>query len=144
MPCKKPVKSDQEGLLCETCKKWVHLKCTDLTDAQYDFLKVHEDDAPFFCLNCCPRPHYADIICDNISSNPSANVDADQESSDPLITSLHDSSCSSFDGVISDAHSSDFYYETDESDSDLRGLDFSSLPVQICRRKKGNNDKDKL
>ena len=48
----------------------------------------------------------------------------------------------SSDDEISDAHSSDFAYESDsESDTDLRGLDFSSLPVQTntCKTFKHSN-----
>ena len=59
--CKKPVKSNQKGLECDACKKWVHFKCTDLTETQYDFLGINED-FPFYCLNCKPRSHYADLI----------------------------------------------------------------------------------
>ena len=69
--CKtKPVKSNQKGIQCNTCKKWVHAKCTDLTNAQYDILKADED-LPFFCLICKPRSNYADLIFDqpNVANN---------------------------------------------------------------------------
>ena len=74
--CKtKPVKSNQKGIQCNTCKKWVHAKCTDLTNAQYDILKADED-LPFFCLICKPRLNYADLIFDQpIVSNTVPLVD---------------------------------------------------------------------
>ena len=63
IPCKQPVKTTQEGLQCNTCKKWVHLKCTDLNIEQYTTLS--ETDLPFYCLICSPRQHYADNLFDN-------------------------------------------------------------------------------
>ena len=46
------------------------------------------------------------------------------------------SSTSSSDNEFSDAHSSDFHYESyDESDTNLRGLNFNSLPVQSSQNR---------
>ena len=101
--CKKPVKSNQKGLECDTCKKWVHFKCMDLTETQYDFLGTNED-FPFYCLNCKPRSHYADLIFGNTILSASDNDNLNSSSSD------------------------DYEY-VDDSDSDSRGLDFESLPV---------------
>ena len=110
--CSKPVKCNQKGLECNACKKWVHFKCTDLADDQYNLLEVNED-IPFYCLICSPRPHYADVILDNINS---------------INTVLSETSLNS---SIDSAKSSDFVYADEPEDSDLesRGLNFESLPI---------------
>ena len=76
-----------------------------------DFLDINED-LPFYCLECHPRQHYFDVIFDEHFANNDTTL----------------SSCE-----YSDAHSSDFEWVTDTSDTDLegRGLDFDSLPVLI-------------
>ena len=109
--CSKPVRSNQKGLECNTCKKWVHLKCTDLTEQQYNFLEVDEH-IPFYCLICSPRPNYADVIFESSSFFNTVLTETDLDSS------------------LDSAKSSDFVY-ADESDSDLesRGLNFKSLPT---------------
>ena len=120
LECKQPVKKTQEGMMCDACDKWVHLKCTDLTLSQYDILVNSNEEFLFFCLECKPRQLYADFIFENPhdshnlnSSNPSDSLTSDSEVE------------------FSDANSADFTYEyVDGSDSDSRGLDFDSLPVQ--------------
>ena len=116
--CKtKPVTKNQDGIECNICKKWVHLKCTDLTRDQFDTLVLNADSLPFFCLICKPRALYADIIFDNDNTS--------SELSNSLTVSpdnTYDSECE-----FSPAHDSDFEY-VDDSDSDDRGLDFDSLP----------------
>ena len=107
--CQKPVKSNQKGLECNICVKWVHKKCTDFTDAQYKYLEENEN-VPFYCLICKPQSLFADLI----SEKPNIPINLD--------TSLNDSN-SSLD--CSSANSSDFIY-VDESDSDSEscGLNF--------------------
>ena len=108
--CTNPVKSNQRGLLCNTCNMWVHLKCTNLTKMQYDFLELNED-IPFFCLKCSSNPTYAvqmpeDAILNNSSSSLNSSI------------------------YFSPAHDSDFETECDdESVTDSRGLNFDSLPT---------------
>ena len=62
--CDKPVKTNQKGIECNTCNKWVHLKCTNLTQPQYTFLEQHENE-PFNCLTC--NPDWGCTIPDNPS-----------------------------------------------------------------------------
>ena len=170
----KPVRTNQKGLLCNTCKKWLHLKCTDLSDGQYEFLETHIE-LPFYCLLCKPRPHYADLIFDNtflstantlpshqtdndLSENLSSSVPhkTDDKHADEILdtlssnlptiapitrndNSLPDNSCViNSDTEFSDAHSSDFDWESDESDCDLRKLIllvclFNALLIQTPR-----------
>ena len=114
LECNKPVKSNQKGLECNTCIKWVHKKCTDLTDIQYNFLEDNEN-VPFYCLICKPRPLFADLIFENPTFITNLN------------SSLNDST-SSLD--CSSANSSDFIFVDESgSDSESRGLNFESLAV---------------
>ena len=53
LKCTKPVKKNQKGIECNNCVKWVHLKCTNLTEEQYNFLETNEN-VPFYCLLCEP------------------------------------------------------------------------------------------
>ena len=121
--CCKPVKSNQKGFKCNICDKWIHFKCTNLTLTQYDFLEVNED-TPFFCLICKPRPSYADLIFENI--NASNNNDVSNSSTLPDNNNDNDTPNSSL--YFSSAHSSDFEY-IDDSDTDDRGLNFESLSI---------------
>ena len=121
--CKNAVKSNQLGLYCEICKLWIHFKCSNLTRAHYDFL-AQNVNIPYNCRKCRPLS----ILADDILTT-SSNTNLLNTSSDSL--SLHNNSSSSSSEIkFSDAHSSDFSYESDdtESDSDLRGLNFASLP----------------
>ena len=123
--CSKPVKNNQKGLECNVCSKWLHFKCTDLTEAQYEFLEQNVD-APFYCLLCKPRPSYANLIFEN--TNPNSETD------------LNDSILSEFSSV----HSSDFEYIDTESDSESRGLNFASLPINnnsLANTKKRKSNK---
>ena len=67
--CGKPVKSNQKSIACDQCDKWVHLKCTDLSQGQFDFLSQNEDST-FYCLHCKPRTSYADLIFDDPDEDP--------------------------------------------------------------------------
>ena len=73
--CGKPVKCTQNSLECDLCKKWVHLKCTNLSDEQFEFLASNEN-LPFYCLNCKPRSCYTDLIFDD-ENDSSSDVSAD-------------------------------------------------------------------
>ena len=119
--CQKPVKTNQKGLQCNTCNKWLHLKCTDLTLDQYNFLETNIN-SPFYCLICKPKT----LCADGTSTNINLSVSFD--------SSLNDSN---YNNDTSSANSSDFVYvdETD-SDSESCGLNFNSLPAQRTNAKK--------
>ena len=144
--CSKPVKSNQKAIFCEICKLWVHFKCTSLSKAHYDFLATNVG-IPFNCQKCRPLLFVADEILNAPLSNvnnstcnddSSTAIDLHQQSS-AQITVSHSSISrvdsepvsDKSDDEFSDAHSSDFTFESDEeSDSELRGLNFNSLSTQ--------------
>ena len=195
--CKKNVREGEESICCDKCNKWVHFRCTDLTNDELNRLissenpytcgrclktclkckkycrvnqkvhvcktcmqQIHENcltneyggflndpdsgTSNFFCFNCSPI--LANSLPDSVNPTTSYPIENIELISNPV--SLNDSSIdtasmlASSDDEISDAHSSDFAYESDsESDTDLRGLDFSSLPVQTttCKTFKHSN-----
>ena len=120
--CKKPVKTNQKGLQCNICTKWVHFRCTDLSEDQYLFLETNEN-LPFYCLICKLRALYADGIFND--ANLSVNLDQN----------LNDSTCSNDSFSV---NSSDFVYldeSSSDSDPESRGLNFDSLPVRHTNTK---------
>ena len=142
--CAKPVKSNQKGIECTICIKWVHLKCTNLTQDQYDLFETNTN-MPFFCLNCKPRLLYTDAISENptspslISTFPNTSASSTLSiltDIDTSLNSLQDHSSSlinpndSTSSLDFSANSSDFVNVDDsDSDSDSRGLNFKSLPT---------------
>ena len=73
---------------------------------------VNNDSSIFYCDSCPPTS------------------DAD-ETLTPVLPNVNTSSFISSDNEFSDAHSSDFDWESvTESDDELRGLNFASLPAQ--------------
>ena len=64
LKCTKPVKKNQKGIECSTCVKWVHLKCTNLTEEQYNFLEINKN-VPFCCRICEPQSQCADLTSAN-------------------------------------------------------------------------------
>ena len=120
--CGKPVKSNQKSIACDQCNKWVHLKCTDLSTEQFDFLRENVESF-FYCLHCKPRNSYADLIFDQ-TQDPSHDR-SDVEG--PHNSTVDSSIVTSF----SSAHDSDFEWVTDsDPENELRGLNFDSLPIQ--------------
>ena len=138
-----PVKTNQKGLKCNTCYKWVHFKCTNLTEEHYTYLEVNSN-IPFYCLVC--KPDWVcfpsdDLNCSSATLNHPVptdvpppllpnNIDTSLKSSLDPISSASQNDLSLLSDSLS-AHSSDFEY-VDDSDSELRGLNFKSLPVQYA------------
>ena len=61
--CEKPVKSNQHGLLCFSCKKWYHIHCQGVTLEVYTSLYANPDEN-WFCLTCC-LPSFCDSLFDD-------------------------------------------------------------------------------
>ena len=41
--CAKPVKSNQQGVQCEVCYKWLHTKCIGLSNEEYSELQLSDE-----------------------------------------------------------------------------------------------------
>ncbi len=49
--CHKPVKVNQKGILCDMCNLWHHIKCINMTTAEYFRLAENEEE-PWECSDC--------------------------------------------------------------------------------------------
>ena len=57
--CIKPVRSNQKAIQCDFCNFWTHLKCTNISLAEYNFLSRNDDY--FYCDRCNDRlPNFTD------------------------------------------------------------------------------------
>ena len=48
--CSKSVANNHRALCCDSCDKWVHMKCNFLNKKTYQ--KLQKDESPWFCINC--------------------------------------------------------------------------------------------
>ena len=48
--CLKPVANNHNALCCDSCDKWIHIKCNLLN--KYTYKKLQKDNSPWFCINC--------------------------------------------------------------------------------------------
>ena len=118
--CRKPVKSNQKSIFCEICKLWVHFKCSNLTKSHFDFLATNIH-IPFNCQKCRPLPP---VVADEILNTPSHIINSTSDNSNAT-TSNSEVFSEASDYEFSDAHSSDFTFESDEgSDSELKRFGF--------------------
>ena len=66
--CEKPVKNNQNGLLCSICQKWHHTKCQDISIHEYTRLYQNPNEK-WTCLTCS-LPSF----CDSLFTTSIANV----------------------------------------------------------------------
>ena len=50
--CCKPVRCNQKGLFCDSCNRWCHSRCSDVSDAQYVRLSEIGFSTPWYCPTC--------------------------------------------------------------------------------------------
>ena len=43
-------KKNHKAIQCDSCDLWIHIGCNDISDAEYERLKI--DDHPWYCLVC--------------------------------------------------------------------------------------------
>ena len=48
--CTKTVANNHNAICCDSCDKWVHIKCNFLNKKTYR--KLQKDKSPWFCINC--------------------------------------------------------------------------------------------
>ena len=48
--CYKIIKSNQNGIECDCCRKWIHLRCSGLDINTFKFLG--NSNQPWFCMSC--------------------------------------------------------------------------------------------
>ncbi len=50
--CHKNIHKNQKAIFCENCNFFVHMKCNDMSAAEYKQLENEPDDVPWFCKEC--------------------------------------------------------------------------------------------
>ena len=51
-PCGICYKKANKAIFCDQCEKWIHPKCSDINDREYESLKSEPDDKKWTCLMC--------------------------------------------------------------------------------------------
>ena len=50
--CHKNILDHHKAVFCNNCKLWVHIRCNNISNSEYNELQKEADDVPLFCLNC--------------------------------------------------------------------------------------------
>ncbi|KAJ8923805.1 hypothetical protein NQ315_010387 [Exocentrus adspersus] len=53
---------------CAKCTKWVHAKCENVTDEQYNILSALPESVEYFCSFCSKNPYWRKAISDELRS----------------------------------------------------------------------------
>ena len=48
--CEKAVASNHNAISCDTCNKWVHISCNNIS--RYCYRKLQKSNTPWYCKNC--------------------------------------------------------------------------------------------
>ena len=51
--CKKSVFNQHKAISCNHCNQWVHIKCNNLSDLNYNLLKSKNEN--WYCILCTPK-----------------------------------------------------------------------------------------
>ena len=68
--CSKTVKGNQKAIQCDFCDLWIHTRCNDILDVEYENLK--HDVENWKCLVCCLKYNLDNIPytrCDSTELN---------------------------------------------------------------------------
>ena len=115
--CENCVRRDSKSIKCDICKKWIHLKCADITLSRYRYLDKNRHLAiPYYCPNCRPGNISANSSPNstlNLSNSIQLDIPTANDTNNPVSQSSPNlsfrelSSCSSIQLDISTASSSD-------------------------------------
>ncbi len=50
--CQKNVTRNQKSIQCSKCCFWIHAKCNNISNAEFDNLSKEMDNVPWYCINC--------------------------------------------------------------------------------------------
>ena len=50
--CHKNIPDHHKSVFCNNCNLWVHIKCNNISNSEYEELQNEADDVPWFCLKC--------------------------------------------------------------------------------------------
>ncbi|XP_065671749.1 uncharacterized protein LOC136089625 [Hydra vulgaris] len=90
--CKVNIYKNQKAIFCDNCLNWVHLKCNNLNDIDYQLLKNSSKNCSWFCINCLASifPFNNKTITDNENlANSDTKINKNYQVSGFPIESLH-------------------------------------------------------
>ncbi len=64
----------KNGILCNECNFWYHIKCNDISVTEYEALSNEPDDGPWFCLNCTIAYYESIFPFGSIENEPLLNL----------------------------------------------------------------------
>ena len=79
--CSVGVKSNQKGICCDSCDRWIHLKCTNHSLSEYNAF-CENPSLPYYCPDC---------ISQNSDNNPDAAMNQNVSNPNPAPTQNHPS-----------------------------------------------------
>ena len=50
--CHKNIPAHGKSVYCNHCQFWVHIRCNNISNSEYEELQKEPDDVPWFCLKC--------------------------------------------------------------------------------------------
>ncbi len=77
--CKKPVKSNQKGILCDLCNLWHHTKCINMPNETY-FKLANDEEEPWECPNCSFPYDFSNSFFNTTMNDEPVNDDPGNES----------------------------------------------------------------
>jgi len=73
--CEKPVKSNDKGIFCDVCQKWLHTRCIGMTDDEYSELQASPDS--WSCKRCLQEAlPFADCSLLSVSASQPSSISA--------------------------------------------------------------------
>ena len=87
--CNKNVNKNHRAVLCDSCERWIHIKCNLLSLTDYNNLK--KDPLPFICINCLKGNMPFTTLTDNefIPLAKGIMLPQDNTSFAPISPSMH-------------------------------------------------------
>lgn len=50
--CDKNVNLNQNAVFCDQCEKWIHIKCNNTSNSEYETLQKEPDNKQWICIKC--------------------------------------------------------------------------------------------
>ena len=79
--CGKPVRGNQAGIQCDSCDRWLHCKCINMSVREYKLLGSDHSE-PWFCTTCV-LPQFTDSFF-NTSSDSAGDLTNEPEGTETL------------------------------------------------------------
>ena len=65
---------NKNGIFCDKCNFWHHIKCNDISVSEYEALSSEPDDVPWFCINCTITYHESIFPFGSIENEALSNL----------------------------------------------------------------------